>query len=168
MPVRQSGSRPRDSLQSPSDHYWHACDPVKVILKPGISGSITIIMLVVTVNDGVWCRYGYCEGPIPSRSLAWSSKRQIKSRHKSKQTWKSHANTLLDAACCDCCFIISSDLDRGNCLLLCGLLPTEQDLRHIHCSHFELLTPVQRYVINATEKNMDLCSETRPVHLIKC
>lgn len=52
----------------------------------------------------------------------------------------------------DRCFIISSDQDRDNCLLLSGLFPTEQDLRHVHSAHLELLTPSQMYVIKEKRK----------------
>lgn len=77
-------------------------------------------------------------------------------RHTDLKT-QTHTKTLtrsglLDATCwsvIDRCFIISSHRDRGNCLLLSGLFPTEQDLRHVHSAQPELLIPSQRNVIKA-------------------
>lgn len=163
--ARQSGSKPRWSAKSLSDLYWHAQDTAKVILKSGKSESISIIISAVRAliaNDGVQYGHRVQEGPYPFHCLARWEKEALIGTYlvKLHTDLKTHTNTLWSAgsniqywSVTDRCFIISSDRDRGNCLLLSGLFPTEQDLRHVHSAHWELLTPSQRYVIKARRKN---------------
>lgn len=68
----------------------------------------------------------------------------------------------------DRCFIISSDRDGRNCLLLSGLFPKEQDFRHVQNMPLELLSLSPRYEIVARrEKTKDLDTENNvPLQLM--